>query len=100
MKYLLRFLFYLCLIFFSFTIQFLHAEDDVASYANQVENLCAMNVLGIDDTTIQIESQSGPNFGGYNSYHTNLEVISEHSSVANSKWHMSSFWNYLFDLLN
>lgn len=59
-----------------------------------------MNVLGIDDTTIQIESQSGPNFGGYNSYHTNLEVISEHSSVANSKWHMSSFWNYLFDLLN
>lgn len=77
---------------------FLHAEDDVASYANQVENLRAMNVLGIDDTTIQIESQSGPNFGGYNSYHTNLEVISEHSSVANSKWHMSSFWNYLFDL--
>ena len=29
MKYLLRFLFYLCLIFFSFTIQFLHAEDDL-----------------------------------------------------------------------
>lgn len=29
MKYLLRFLFYLCLIFFSFTVQFLHAEDDL-----------------------------------------------------------------------
>lgn len=76
----------------------LHAEDDVASYSNQVKNLRAMDILGDSDTTIRIETQESPSFGGYRAYHTGIDVISTHGSVASSKWHMSSFWDYLFDI--
>lgn len=73
-------------------------DVDVASYSNQVKNLRAMDILGDSDTTIRIETQESPSFGGYRAYHTGIDVISTHGSVASSKWHMSSFWDYLFDI--
>jgi pimeloyl-ACP methyl ester carboxylesterase len=76
----------------------LHAEDDVASYSNQVANLRALDMLGALDTTVRIETESAPNFGNYQAFHTELDVLSTHSAIANSKWYMSSFWTYLFDL--